>query len=158
MSVTQDLPLKWKALSLPLFNTKGFPRHRFIRICEGSIFFDSLHTNIKGCRKGNKSPTQLRVMAFGHILRTVLNGMLWPFWWTVVWCFCKLNSLQRRIRPKPQGKCDNPFTLTPFKRPFKGCSVRNCIKCTFVVQVMILKSHPLNLVYLWWVKTCWVIL
>ena len=83
--------------------------------------------NVKGCKEGNKSPTELRVMALAYILRIVLNGLLWPPWWAFVWCFGKLKTLQRRFFPVLQGNCDNPFSLTPFKRLFKGQSIRKCV-------------------------------
>ena len=82
--------------------------------------------NIKGFKEGNKSPTELRVMALAYILRIVLNGLLWPPW-AFVWCFDKLKTLQRRFFPVLQGNCHNPFSLAPFKRLFKGQSIRKCV-------------------------------
>ena len=58
VSATKDLSWKLKASPLPLFSTIGFSKHRFIEICEGSIFFRfTAHEHIRLQEGEQKSHT-----------------------------------------------------------------------------------------------------
>ena len=89
-------------------------RCRYPCVFQKYFFRFSSHTQ-KMLEEEEQSLTQLGVIS---ILMRFLNGLFCPFWWLVMKCFEKFNSILRRVHPHPEGNpktkhCQLHLKITP---------------------------------------------